>query len=228
VRQLEEATFFSSNILAQIAFNSATRSLTNSDDNLVAALFSAAWVEASLNELIHKLTATDEKNLDPQSLTAKQTVVAIDLFDSKSASVEMKLNVLCVTTTNRQIDWGSQPWQRLALLIQLRNWLVHLRPERMKVRSGAEGEASSLVSREVHKLVRALKDSGAIAEIPRGHLVPVAIAASLPGVGVWSYRVAYDTLAAVVGWHPPWKPRLLAFAKQPVETGSDSDSLSKR
>lgn len=222
---VEEATFFSSNILAKIAFNAATTSLTNPDDNLVAALFSAAWVEASINELVHKLTATAEKTLDPQLLTAKRTVIAIDLFGSKSASVETKLNVLCATTTQRQVDWGSQPWQRLSLLIRLRNWLAHLRPERMKVRSGAEGEASSLVSSEVNKLVSDLKASGAIAEIPKGHLVPVVIAASLPGVGVWSYRVAYDTLATVVAWHPPWRQRLLALAQRPIDGGSDGDSL---
>ncbi len=223
---MEEATFFSTNILATIAFNAAERSLANRDDNLVAALFSATWVEASVNELVHKLTATDEKHLDTQLIEAKRTVTAVNLFDRRSASLRTKLNVLCATTAHRQIDWGTEPWQRLALLIQLRNWLVHLRPERMKVRPGVEGEPSSLVSQQVHELVRSLKNSGAIKEIPRGHLVPVAVAASLPGVGAWSYRVAYDTLAAVVTWHPPWKTRILAFAKQPIETPSGRDSSS--
>jgi hypothetical protein len=223
---VEEATFFSTNILATIAFNAAERSLANPDDNLVAALFSAAWVEASLNELVHKLTATHEKDLDTRLIEAKRTVTAANLFDRKSASLKIKLNVLCATTAHRQIDWGSQPWQRLSLLIQVRNWLVHLRPERMKVRPGVEGEASSLVSREVHELVGALKNSGAI-EIPKGRLVPVAIAASLPGVGAWSYRTAYDTLAAVVAWHPPWGPRILAFAKKPIETGSTPIASTK-
>jgi hypothetical protein len=183
----------------------------------VAALFSAAWIEASLNEIVHKLSVTSEGTVDSRVLTARRTVIAIDLFDSKSASVETKLNILCATTTDHQLDWGSQPWQRLSLLVQLRNWLLHLRPERMKVRPGLEDEASSLVSSEVHKLVSALRDSGAIREIPTGYLVPVLTAAVLPGVGVWSYKVAYDTLDAVSVWHQPWAPVLAAFARKPTE-----------
>lgn len=215
---MEEATFFSSNILAQIAFNAAKGSLTTSNDNLISALFSAAWLEASLNELIHDLTRTDEALLEPQLHDAKRAVIAADLFESRAASVELKLNVLCATTTQRQLDWGSQPWQHLSLLMQLRNWLMHLRPERMKVRVGSESEPSSLVSREVHKLVSALKDSGAISQIPEGRLVPVAIAASLPGVGIWSYRVAYNALAGVAAWHHPWRRSLLLLAHEPIET----------
>jgi len=65
--------------------------------------------------------------------------------------------------------------------------------------------------------VRALKDSGAISSIPEGRIVPVAIGARLPGVGIWSYRVAYDVLAAVAAWHLPWRRELLLLAPEPME-----------
>src|SRR5207244_7497 len=94
--------------------------------------------------------------------------------------------------------------------------LMHLRPERMKVRVGAESEPSSLVSREVHKLVTALKNAGAFSKIPEGQLVSVAIAASLQGVGIWSYRVAYNALGEVGAWHPTWR-RILYLAQEPIE-----------
>jgi len=213
---VEEAVFFSSNILSTIAYNAAKGSLTAPDDNVVSTLFSAAWVEASLNEILHDLTVKDEALLDPQLHNAKRVVAAANLFESRAASVELKLNVLCATAAQREIEWGSEPWQHLSLLLQVRNWLMHLRPERMKVRLGTEDEPSTLVSREVHKLVTGLKNAGAIPSIPEGRLVSVATAASLRGVGVWSYSVAYNTLAEVGAWHLPWK-RSLLLAHEPIE-----------
>ena len=50
---MEEATFFASNTLSRIAFNAAESSLTASDSNFISALFSAAWLEASLKEIVH-------------------------------------------------------------------------------------------------------------------------------------------------------------------------------
>src|SRR3989442_1354562 len=49
--------------------------------------------------------------------------------------------------------------------------------------------------------------AGAIAEIPRGRMVPVALAAQLSGVGMWAYRAAFSGLEAVDAWFPErsWK-----------------------
>jgi hypothetical protein len=80
--------------------------------------------------------------------------------------------------------------------------MVHLRPERLQVRAGREDEPSSLVSTQVHNLVTDLLTAGAIKEIPPGHMVPVALATGLSGVGPWAYAAAYSGLEAVDSWLP--------------------------
>lgn len=214
---VDEAVFFPANILARVAFEAVARSSQTPDDNFVAILFSAAWVEAALNEITYDVTRIPEADLDPLLLEAKRSVIAADLFESRSASVELKLRTLCAARTQRQLSVGVQPWQNLLLLLDLRNWLVHSRPEKMSVRVGTDDEPSTIVSKEVHKLVRRLKSSGAIDRIPEGRIVPVVTAATLPGVGSWSYKTAYDSLAAVAKWHPPWRRDLLLMVHEPVQ-----------
>jgi hypothetical protein len=87
----------------------------------------------------------------------------------------------------------------------------------MSVRLGTVEEPSSVVSKEFHRLVNALRTSGAINQIPEGRLVPVVIAAGLPGFGKWSYEAAYDSLTAVASWHRPWWRDLLTLVRNPTE-----------
>jgi hypothetical protein len=211
---MDKAIFISTNILSGIAHKAAAAG--DADKNIVAALFSAAWVEAAVNELIHHLVTEDETAMDPALKEARRAAVAANLLESHSASIELKLRLLCATLTGKQLELGHQPWQRMFLLFELRNWLVHLRPEAMDVRPGRDDEPSMIVSSSVHKLVRALKASKAFARIPAGHLVPVVIAAGLPGVGRWSYATAYNTLEGIAKWYPRWKSRLLLTAKKPT------------
>jgi hypothetical protein len=214
---MDQAIFLSTSVISGIAATAAGRGNVDPDQNIIAALFSAAWLEAALNELMYELIRRDEGELYPELREARRAAIAADLFESQSASIELKLRLLCATVTGHQLNFGRQPWQDVSLLLSLRNWLVHLRPELMKIRQGTDEEPSTIVSRDVHKLVKALRAAKAIAEIPPGRLVPVVIAAGLPGVGRWSYTTAYRALDAVAKWHPGWSKRLLLATKKPID-----------
>jgi hypothetical protein len=200
------ALFLASNTLNDIAFNAARASKTDQDTNLVAILFSAAWFEGSVNEVIYELVETDlgddSKHLKPIKLAARAAAIG-----ERSVPMERKLKVLCAAATGGLLDETLATWRDVLLLFRLRNWTVHLRPERLKVRAGTEDEPSSLVSTHVHDLVADLLAAGAIAEIPAGQMVPVALATRLSGVGSWAYRAGYAGLEAVDTWFPErhWK-----------------------
>ena len=210
-----EVLFLASNTLSDVAFKSAQDSKTTPDSHLIALLFSAAWFEAVLNELIWDITQSGHGGEHANVHQAGQIAIAAGL-DEKMAPVRRKLRVLCAAMTGSDLDHLSAPWRDLFLLFSLRNWIVHLRPEMLPVRPGADDEPSSLVSSKVHEFVTALHEAGAIAEIPSGRMVPVTLATCLPGVGAWAYRTAHKALAGVHAWFPTIRGRMSALYRDPA------------
>lgn len=195
------AMFLASNTLSNIAFKAAKASYTDADSNLVALLFSAAWFEASLNEAISDLLEGTHREETEKLRRIRLAVIAAGLGD-RIISVERKLRVLCTAATDASMEGRGPPWHEILLLFRLRNWTVHLRPERLNVRLGTGDEPSSLVSTQVHELITELLAVGAIAEVPKGRMVPVALAARLAGVGAWAYRSSFQGLCVIDNWLP--------------------------
>ncbi len=196
-----EVLFLASNTLNDIAFRFAKASKTDQDSNWVSILFSAAWFEGSVNEVIYQLIETSFGDGSARVKAIRLAARAAAIGD-RFVPIERKLRVLLAAANGVELDDSSLPWRDVLLLFRLRNWMVHLRPERLKVRAGREDEPSSLVSTQVHNLVTDLLTAGAIKEIPPGHMVPVALATGLSGVGPWAYAAAYSGLEAVDSWLP--------------------------
>lgn len=195
------ALFHGSNILSGVAFNAAERSLNDPDASLVALLFSAAWFEASLNEAIDDLLWAE---VPQQTLGRSRVRLAIQAAgaDQRHVSTERRIRIICAAATEATLDPEMEPWRSVLLLFRLRNWLVHLRPERLSVRVGGVDEPSSLVSTRVHELVVDLQRVGAVAALPQGTMVPVTAAIQLPGVARWAYSAAYAGVEVLDVWLP--------------------------
>jgi len=211
---MEKATFLASNVLSGIAFKAAQRGAADSDQNLIAVLFSAAWFESCLNEVLSDLLERPTGQSDDRIQRIRLSAEAAGLGE-RMVPLERRLRVLAAAAMGESLPADRAPWRDVFLLFRLRNWMLHLRPEHMSVRPGRPDEPSSLVSLSVHQLVRDLHDAGAIASIPEGRLVPVVVAASLDGVGRWAYRSAYGGLEGLVAWLPGWNHRLLADHQPP-------------
>jgi len=196
-----EVLFLASNTLNDIAFRSARASKTDQDSNWITILFSAAWFEGSVNEVIYQFVETNSGE-DSERLKSVRLAARAAAIGDRFVSMERKLRVLCAAAMTVHLDENALPWRDVLLLFRLRNWMVHLRPERLKVRAGREDEPSSLVSTQVHDLVTDLLAAGAIKEIPPGHMVPVALATGLSGVGSWAYAAAFSGLEALDSWFP--------------------------
>lgn len=194
--------FLASNQLKQIAGKAADSSDSSSDSCLVAILFSAAWFEASLNEAILDLFDRGMRESTGNHMEHIRVMAKAAGIDNKYAKLETKVRVLCAAATKESLVDDVEPWVSVFLLFQLRNWIMHLRPELLSVREGTDQEASSLVSTQVHDFVLALRQVGAIKEIPQGRMVSVTQAIQFPGVGQWAYRSAYEGLRAVDTWLP--------------------------
>jgi hypothetical protein len=213
-----QVLFLASNQLAEIARSAASGSADGKRSELVAILFAAAWFEGSINEAIHDLLTGHYHESD--RIKAISIAAQAAGLDDRYARVERKLRVLCAAATGQTLDEKSEPWHTVLLLFQLRNWIVHLRPEIMEVREGREDEPSSLVSTQVHRFVQALRDVGAIKEIPTGRMVPIAMAVQMPGVGAWAYRVAREGLRTVDTWLPERHRKLASDMLAPPLPGA--------
>lgn len=196
-----DALFLGSNLLSGVAFKAAGRAPNDPDASLVALLFSAAWFEASLNEAIEDVLREGLPQQAPRRGRVRLAIQAAGA-DQRHTSIERRIRVICVAATEAALDAETEPWRSVLLLFRLRNWLVHLRPERLSVRVGRDDEPSSLVSTSVHELVVELQRVGAFGEVPQGTIVPVTTAIQLPGVARWAYRAAYAGVEGLDVWLP--------------------------
>lgn len=203
----QKVRFVASNQLKTIAQHAVAAAAGSTDRSLIAVVFSALWFEASVNDAI-----IDIRDGALREHGARQELVQAAVrearLDGKFVRVRKKLDVLCRACTDRELDPYAEPWRSVLLLFDARNWLVHLQPEELNVRTGREDEPSSLVSTEVHRLVTALREAGAFGQIPEGRMVPVTHALQQPGVAAWAFRAAGDGLREVDRWMPYRYPRL--------------------
>jgi hypothetical protein len=146
---------------------------------LVSVVFSVIALEAFVNEM----TELAQNFTSPQPTEVK--VFAQMMGGADRASIEFRLQLAHWILTGRIMDKGSQPFQDFALLISLRNDLVHTRPNDLFTCGISTNE-------EVHKrLVSKFKSKHILAVEPSGswtHLVQTR------AVAEWSAQ----TVAAVV------------------------------
>jgi hypothetical protein len=94
---------------------------------LVSIVFSVIGLEAFVNEL------TEHAQSMAVTQPAEGGVFAqmMDEADDDHASLDFRLRLAHWILTGRMMDKGSQPYQDFALLIWLRNDLVHTRPNKL-------------------------------------------------------------------------------------------------
>ena len=198
----DQSFFLSANQLGWVARDAAKASSEDGLQSLVAILFSCAYVEAALNELLHEIAA-----YDGPLTTLRPIARAAGLYE-RTASVRRKLQVLGVVASGKEVDFGALPFQDLDLLLELRNWLLHLRPEVLSVQENPDDEGASIINAEYHALIMRLKERKIIG-IAKGQLLSVVDAARSPGVGTWSFRTAEAVFAELQRWFPSWRPPIM-------------------
>ena len=208
-------TFFSAAHLFSIAKEAVNR-LANAPsdrdsahpDALVAILFAAASLEAFANEVGY--LAREQLQTNPEIKTLGQVLEELEA----SASIQLKYLLLRGILARALYDKGARPYQDFALLIALRNELVHRKAERYEVdESDAPLTANQLLAR--------LRSKNITAE-PRGKKPQVwglLLAIETRAVANW----AVDTVAAMmkdIASAAPQEFRLVLEARYPLILGA--------
>src|SRR5262245_42574726 len=97
-------------------------------DALVAVVFSAMSVEAFINEVVLMASKVREEHTEKYEAIKAFDLLAGEL-EKKRCSTEAKLKAYVLALTGQPVESGRPPYQDFALLMELRNALVHNRPE---------------------------------------------------------------------------------------------------
>jgi hypothetical protein len=124
---------FSSGVLFRTAIQAYERLATAEDDNtpaqndaVVSILFSAATLEAYINELTELASISNSPKLNDEII--KQFLNVVSELEKSNESTRLKILFAKYIFTNQSYDKGRHPYQDLDLLFRLRNSIIHLKP----------------------------------------------------------------------------------------------------
>lgn len=186
---------------------------------LASVIFTAMSTEAFVNEL-PELAADAAKNpAEPGWVKALGEVLA-DAEDSR-ASIKSKYQLASLVLTGKVFDKGAQPFQDFALLVDVRNLVVHWKPREAVRRKEADGALTSeteIMSRLEQR--GAIKTAGDFLPKSVRHGESVTIGSdllaeiSVQSMGVWACGAAAAMVNAVLDAIPA-SPRF-AFLVQTI------------
>jgi hypothetical protein len=154
--------------LAQFAYWQTTGAASDVQPDqrqaLVALVFSAATLEAFINEAIAfasslalswTLLPNDSSGVAYQDPLIVKFLGLLSDAEEDRVSVQLKYNLAAIAFTGQPFRKGEQPYQDLDLLIMLRNWIVHLKPrDQFYVSGPAAGEYAVEPPRQVREALR--------------------------------------------------------------------------
>ncbi|MFN7985508.1 MAG: hypothetical protein U0Q11_27015 [Vicinamibacterales bacterium] len=157
---------------------------TNDSESQIVVILAAAAVEAFLNDLE---VYADLANKGTASAVTADLLRALRLAEQERATTLLKVNMVYLAMTGHYPDPGSQPYQDIKLLFQLRNLVVHAKPESVEL-------AESNESLGQPKIVRAFVSRGIIKSPPAGAPVAWRQYVIVPLVAAWAYDVTVRSL----------------------------------
>lgn len=110
--------------LLSVARKAVNRSKTERDQATVAILFSAAAIESCINDILEFSKFIDD---DPRMESLHALLYEAE---EQHARVGLKLQIICAVLRNAPLKRGERLYQDFELLFQLRNSVVHMRPDR--------------------------------------------------------------------------------------------------
>lgn len=147
-----------------LAKRSFDRSLSDESEAMPAIILAAMALECFVNEVCERTGRSAPGTSVPEF---PQAAYWFQVLEGKRATTLEKILAIRFAFTGEEMDKGSQPYQDLAILNDLRNSLVHRKPESI-------GDWTGTSSQEYvpHKFVKVLASRGVI-DLPPPEAPPV-------------------------------------------------------
>lgn len=196
------AYLLNSRALLHIAREACERSRSTSLDAIVSLVFSAFYVEAATNELLHqvmRMRADDLKEI--ASFRRLHTLALAARLEERTTPYEVKLQVISAGLREELLDKGHQPYQDVDLLLSLRNAVAHNRPETLKLREMEPGDPS-VPQAELDQLYQRLISRRVVPKPDPFTITPLFAALTQRQVAVWSINAALELVEALANALP--------------------------
>jgi len=185
-----ELTYFSTTTLFDIAKEAYRRSISSKHENqlcndaLVAIVFATSTLEAWISQTIFIAKKWTKK--PPKIIEAFATLLGE--LDSNKTSASLKIFMSHWVICGKRLDRGAEPYQSFDLLVDIRNSLIHLKPDKV----GTE---------HIHKLLLQLKSKGLISDFdPKALRMCWVLHISNPHIAKWACNTAASMIQQFVKW----------------------------
>ena len=187
----------SSGALLAVAKRAADATPYHGDNPLIAALFGAFGLEAWVNELLHRVRHTTEPyRLAP--LDRLYPMIAAARLQERTTSLRTRIDVIGTVVRGDTWTLGTQPFQDLDLLLDIRNELAHVRPEMTPIDVYEDDEGNFHIRQErLAKLGERLVQSKIVTRPRPSEITPLLRLLQEQSVGVWAYKTAHDSILAI-------------------------------
>lgn len=188
----KELTYFSTTTLFDIAKEAYLRSISSKHENqlcndaLVAIVFATSTLEAWISQTIFIAKKWTKK--PPKIIEVFANLLGE--FDSKETSASLKTKyfmshwVIC----GKRLDRGAEPYQSFDLLVDIRNSLIHLKPDKVSID-------------KIPKLLPPLKSKGLISDFdPKALRKCWVHYISNPHIAKWACNTAASMIQQFVKW----------------------------
>ena len=191
--------------LLSIAKRAAERSIDYQPYAIIAIVFSAIAIEGFVNDLLADVSWVPLDELDPP-LRQLQELAAAAGIEDRHTPLFRKISVIYVALTGKRCDTGRQPFQDLDLLLDLRNSLVHSRPETLNVeKANSPSGVSTHHQVQPAKLAVRLAQRGIVPSPPKEVLTSLLAILHHPNAAAWAYNTAIASIRDLTSLHPGWE-----------------------
>ena len=173
-------------------------------DAIDAVVFSVAALECFINEVseLARQACSDKRNDNPPSVETLGRLLRE--VEEKKGSLRLKFMLAHLVFTGQTYDASSRPFQDFNLLIQLRNAIVHHKPDEYFTQ-----EADGTIKLDAAKLLSKLESKNVLAErsdVQTSWLNRIATSASAR----WACNTSSEVINSVIGIVPecPFKEQL--------------------
>jgi len=200
-------TYLDAHWLSEVAKKACLRAARKSkskytNDALVAIIFSVSTLEAYLSEVIDSAKAFS--TMHPR---IKFLGELFGCLDEKQISLKDKYNLVRLILCEKAFDTGGPPFQDFSLLVNIRNALIHLKPDK----------TSSTETRKTN-IIKELRQKKIIPEEENPFLKSTGKRASWvmyllnPSVAKWSCNAANLMMQGL--WEEVTEEKIKAFSRQ--------------
>ncbi len=201
---------FTSGSFFWLARKAYERSKSDPSESILTIILSAIGVESFINELTELASNSSFKRNEPSEIKVLGALLS-DL-EKQRVQIRPKIQLAYYILTRQQLQVGELPYQDFALLISIRNALVHKKPEKFHHPDDLENSEPDF---DPHEFIKRLSDRKVI-ELPPKTEVPQWYAyIQNPEAAKWSYNIAVQMVKLIIDIVPAglFKKRLLFITK---------------